>query len=192
MEKNTGRIELIIGCMYSGKTTEIIRRIQMYLTLNKPVAIFTHSSDTRYCEEGNIVTHNQNVVKGIPLNILHGMFDMDIYKNSEIIFIEEGQFFPDLFETVIQCANTDGKHVIVSGLDGDFLLNPFEQIVRLIPHAEYVKKYNALCKKCGDGTPASFSKRIVDSNVRELIGSDGIYEAVCRKHYYHSNISNEK
>lgn len=185
MKGNSGRIELIIGCMYSGKTTEIIRRIQMYSTLNKPVAIFTHYSDTRYSEEeGYIVTHNQNVVKGIPLTFLSTIFDMDIYKNSEIVFIEEGQFFPDLFETVIRCANCDGKHVIISGLDGDFLLNPFEQMVKLIPHAEYVKKYNALCKKCGDGTPASFSKRIVDSNERELVGSDGIYEAVCRKHYY--------
>ena len=178
-----GRIELIIGCMYSGKTTEILRRIQMYMTLNKPVAIFTHSKDNRYAESGNIVTHNQASISAIPLTSLKNIRNLEIYKNAEVIFIEEGQFFEDLFETVTISANEDNKSVIVSGLDGDFMLNPFEQIVRLIPHAESVKKFNALCKKCGDGTPASFSKRIVSSQERELVGSDGIYEAVCRKHY---------
>lgn len=180
----TGRIELIIGCMYSGKTTEIIRRIQMYETLKKPIAIFTHQSDTRYDVCGNIVSHNRNSIKAIPLNELSVMREMEIYQQAEIVFVEEGQFFPDLFDTVIQVANTDKKTIIVSGLDGDFMLNPFEQMTKLIPHSEYVKKYNALCIRCGDGTPASFSKRIVQCQLRELVGSDGIYEAVCRKHYY--------
>lgn len=178
-----GRIELIIGCMYSGKTTEILRRIQMYMTLNKPIAIFTHAKDNRYAESGNIVTHNHASISAIPLSSLADIRDLDVYKKSEVVFIEEGQFFDDLFETVTIAANKDNKLVIVSGLDGDFMLNPFEQIVRLIPHAENVKKFNALCKKCGDGTPASFSKRIINSQEREIVGSDGIYEAVCRKHY---------
>jgi thymidine kinase len=184
MFSNTGRIELIIGCMYSGKTSEMIRRIQMYKTLNIPIAIYTHCSDTRYAESGNICTHNRNTIEGCPVTNLESIRNLEDYKEAKVVFIEEAQFFADLFDTVCKCANTDNKIVIISGLDGDFQLKPFEQIMRLIPCAETVVKLNALCKKCGDGTVASFSKRIVNSQERELVGSDGIYEAVCRKHYF--------
>ena len=78
------------------------------------------------------------------------------------------------------------KNVIISGLDGDFQLNPFEQIIKLISNSEKVTKLTALCKQCGDGTEACFSKRIIKNEERELVGSNGIYEAVCRKHYYSS------
>jgi thymidine kinase len=106
------------------------------------------------------------------------------YIEAQVVFIEEAQFFPDLFNFTIMAANQDNKIVVVCGLDGDFQLKAFEQVVRLITHSESVKKLNALCKKCGDGTPACFSKRIVTSQERELVGSDGVYEALCRKHYY--------
>jgi len=181
--QTTGRIELIIGCMYSGKTSEIIRRIQMYETLNIPIAIYTHASDTRYAEAGNICTHNRNCISAVPVSQLETICNLETYKKARVIFIEEAQFFADLYDTVMHCVNTDGKIVIISGLDGDFQMKPFEQIVRLIPCAETVTKLNAFCKKCGDGTLASFSKRIVNSQERELVGSDGVYEAVCRKHY---------
>jgi len=120
----------------------------------------------------------------IPVAQLSTVFETEDYTNADIVFIEEAQFFPDVFDSVLRMANDDNKTVIVCGLDGDYQLNPFEQIMRLIPHAEYVKKLNALCKKCGDGTLASFSKRIVCSAERELVGSNGVYDAVCRKHYY--------
>jgi len=178
-----GRIELIIGCMYSGKTTEMIRKINMYKTLNKPMVIYTHSMDTRYAESGKISTHDKTIVQAIPKTNLSDIFDTMSYQTAEIVFIEEAQFFPDLFDTVIRAANEHKKTVIVSGLDGDYLLQPFEQIIRLIPHAESVIKQNALCRKCGDGTLASFSKRIVPSIERQLVGSNGVYEAVCRRHY---------
>jgi thymidine kinase len=185
-QPDVGRIELIIGCMYSGKTSEMMRRIQMYKTLNVPVAIYTHSSDTRYAESGNICTHNRTCVAAYPVNQLTGIRQLAEYKKARVVFIEEAQFFADLFDTVMDCVDTDHKIVIISGLDGDFMMKPFEQIVRLIPCAETVTKLNALCKICGDGTPASFSKRIVHSQERELVGSDGVYEAVCRKHYYYT------
>lgn len=181
---NNGRIELIVGCMYSGKTTEIMRRIQMYQTLNIPIAIYTHSSDTRYSESGHICTHNRNSLSAIPVTTLENIRNLEEYKLAHIVFIEEAQFFADLYETVMNCVHIDKKTVIISGLDGDFQMKPFEQIVKLIPCAENVTKLNALCKKCGDGTPASFSKRIVSCKERELVGSEGVYEAVCRKHYY--------
>lgn len=179
-----GRIELIIGCMYSGKTTEFMRQIMMYKTLNKKIIIITHSSDNRYSDSGNISTHNREMMDAIAMTKLFDIVETPAYKEAHVVFIEEAQFFPDLFEFTTMVANKDQKIVVVCGLDGDFQLNPFEQVVRLITHAESVKKLNALCKRCGDGTPACFSKRIVTSQERELVGSDGVYEALCRKHYY--------
>ncbi len=179
-----GRLELIIGCMYSGKTTELMRRVQMYQVLKKRIVVYTHSSDSRYSKSGNIATHNRAIMSAIPLSKLSGSESKDDYKEADIVFIEEGQFFPDLVEFVLSAVNRDNKIVVVSGLDGDFQLNPFENIVRLIPHSEGITKLTALCKMCGDGTQACFSKRLVDSKERELVGSDGIYEAVCRYHYY--------
>jgi thymidine kinase len=185
LSQSSGKIELIIGCMYSGKTSEMIRRIQMYKTLNIPISIYTHTSDTRYTDSSAaICTHNRNQIEAIPVSTLSNIRNLEEYKKAKVVFIEEAQFFADLFETVVDCANTDNKIVIISGLDGDYQMKPFEQIMRLIPCAESVVKLNALCKKCGDGTIASFSKRIVNSQERELVGSDGVYEAVCRRHFF--------
>ena len=184
-----GRIELIIGCMYSGKTTEIIRQIKRYKTLNKNIIVITHISDNRYYDSGNISTHNREKMMAIPLVNLKDIHKEENEFNkeflvSDVVFIEEGQFFHDLYDFSIECANLYNKNVIISGLDGDFQLKPFMQIISLIPSSEKVTKLTALCKQCGDGTEACFSKRIVKNQERELIGSDGIYEAVCRKHYY--------
>jgi thymidine kinase len=178
-----GRIEVIIGCMYSGKTTEIMRKINMYKTLGKQMVIYTHAIDTRYAQSGQISTHDKTIIQAISKTRLSDIFETATYQTAEIVFIEEAQFFDDLFDTVIRAVNEDKKVVIVSGLDGDYQLQPFDQIVRLIPHAEQVIKLNALCRKCGDGTLASFSKRMVSSVERELVGSIGVYEAVCRKHF---------
>ncbi|NDB60088.1 thymidine kinase [bacterium] len=179
-----GRIELIIGCMYSGKTTEFMRQIMMYKTLSKKIIILTHSNDNRYSQSGNISTHNREMMDAVATTSLNDIVAKTEYKEAQVVFIEEAQFFPDLFDFTIMAANQDNKIVVVCGLDGDFQLNPFEQVLRLVTHSESVKKLNALCKKCGDGTPACFSKRIVTSQERELVGSDGVYEALCRKHYY--------
>ena len=179
-----GRIELIIGCMYSGKTTEFMRQIMMYKTLSKKIIILTHSKDNRYSHSGNISTHNREMMDAVATTSLMDIVAKTEYNEAQVVFIEEAQFFPDLFDFTTMAANQDNKIVVVCGLDGDFQLNPFEQVLRLVTHSESVKKLNALCKKCGDGTPACFSKRIVTSQERELVGSDGVYEALCRKHYY--------
>ena len=117
-------------------------------------------------------------------------FYLDKYKKNDIryikanvIIIEEAQFFSDLFNFVTNAADKDNKEVYVIGLDGDYLRQPFGDIVRLIPHAENIKKLKALCLRCNDGTEACFTKRIVKDNNQELVGSTDSYIAVCRKHY---------
>ena len=178
------RLELIIGCMFSGKTTELIRRIRRYQSLDKKLLLITHVIDKRYTSGSMISTHNREMIPAVSLNLLRVCMNREEYKESGVIFIEEAQFFSDLYDCVMDMVNKDDKTVIVCGLDGDFQLNPFEQVLRLIPHSERVQKFNALCRECRDGTEACFSKRITPSSERELIGGKDIYKAVCRYHYY--------
>jgi unsaturated rhamnogalacturonyl hydrolase len=109
--------------------------------------------------------------------------DENILLNTDVIIVEELQFFEDAYENIINWCDIKGKIIICAGLDGDFLRNPFGDVLKLIPYANKVEKLSALCKKCGDGTPAHFSKRIIDDSNKKLVGSDDIYEAVCRKHF---------
>ena len=106
-------------------------------------------------------------------------------RKADVIFVEEIQFFPDAFENISHWVDKLGKTVIVTGLDGDSSRKPFGDVLRLIPIADKVRKLSALCKRCADGTPAHFSKRISSETQTTLIGSSDKYEAVCRKHYFH-------
>ena len=178
----TGRLEIIMGCMYSGKTTELMRRANRYRVIGKRVLVATHQIDTRYTQTG-VSTHNR---EEMPATRLATLFDLETdpeFKASEILFIEEAQFFPDLYAFVVKAVEVYKKTVVISALDGDFQRRPFEQVINLVPYAEHVVKLTALCKRCGDGTHAVFSKRLVANSERELVGSEGVYEAVCRKHY---------
>jgi len=180
---NAGRLELIIGPMFSGKSAELIRIINRYESINKRILAINHSMDTRY-GEGVISSHNRVQKKSIALEKLNDALTTAEYDESEIVIIEEGQFFPDLKSFVLRATDTDKKHVIVAGLNGDFRRQPFGQMAELIPHAEQITKLSAFCKLCNDGTPGDFSKRIENTlNQQTIVGNDNYYVAVCRKHY---------
>lgn len=185
----TGKIELVIGCMYSGKSTELQRRIRRFHSISKKVMIIKHDSDMRYDNGTYLSTHDQTKIPCNAVNSLEFMRTkepMDIYDTfikSDVIVIEEGQFFNDLFKNITYAADMCDKHCIIGGLNGDFQRNPFGDINRLIPHAESILKLSALCVKCNDGTNAHFSKRITQSTDLILIGSVEDYIPVCRKHY---------
>jgi thymidine kinase len=182
MDTQVGYLELIIGPMYAGKSTELIRIINRYKCLNKKIIIINHDFNDRYGLKG-LTTHNSVKVDSC-INLLKlGDLDKNILKDSDVIIIEELQFFEDAYNIVIDWCDNLNKSVICAGLDGDFLRNPFGDVLRLIPHAEKITKLNALCKRCGDGTLAHFTKRIIENNDTTLVGSDGLYEAVCRKHF---------
>lgn len=177
-----GYLELIIGPMYAGKSTELIRIINRYKCLNKNIIIVNHTLNNRYGSDG-ITTHNKEKVDNcISVSKLSDIAQ-PLIDNCNVIIIEELQFFPDAYDNIIDWCDTKEKIVIAAGLDGDFLRNPFGDVLRLIPHAEKITKLCALCKKCGDGTIANFSKRTINNKEKTLIGSDDLYEAVCRKHY---------
>ena len=173
-------LQLIIGPMYSGKTTELLRLFNRYKCIGKKVIVITHSIDTRYRE--GICSHDAQFCDSINLSVLSDL-DERFFDKLDVIIVEELQFFEDAFDTITHWVDDCNKTVICAGLDGDFERSPFGDVLRLIPHANSVTKLTALCKSCNDGTPAIFSKRITSEHEQTVVGGSELYQAVCRKHY---------
>ena len=178
-----GRLELIMGCMFSGKSTELIRRLKRYKAINKQVLVINSAKDTRSTEQV-LKTHDGVTFNCIKTNNLNEIFKSEDFRNVEIIGIDEGQFFNGLYDFVMGSLNLD-KHVIIASLDGDSNQETFGETLSLIPIADEVDKLKAFCMECNDGTPAPFSKRITMQNEgQELVGDNDFYKAVCRKHLF--------
>ena len=171
------RLELIIGPMFSGKTTELIRRVNRYKSINRKCLVINHSNDTRSKEEV-LLSHDKTKVKCLKLNKLSDLKHSEIFRNAEVIAIDEAQFFTGLRKFILEIERTD-KIVICSGLDGDFRREPFP-IINCIPLADKVDKLSSLCP---DGTPAVFSKRIIEVDSKILVGGKEYYIPVSRKLY---------
>ena len=179
-----GKIELIIGCMFSGKSSELIRRVRRYESISTNILSINFDGDTRYDDNlNNIITHDQVKHTAISVNKLIPLMLTEEYKNASIIAINEGQFFSDLSDFCITSADFDNKTIIIAGLIGDYKREPFEQISKLIPHADEILKLSAMCKSCNNGTLATFTKKKTDSTQLIEIGGDDIYEPVCRDCY---------
>lgn len=183
MEIKCGSIELIIGPMFSGKSTELIRRIRRYDISNKKCLVFKYNKDLRYEENESTIryvkSHNKESWIAIPSDKL--MDNIADAMNYDVIGIDEGQFFNDIIEFA-EILSNKGKIVIISALDGDFRRTEFGKICQLIPKCEEVIKLKAICKLCFND--ASFTKRVIDSDVVELIGGSEYYIPVCRKCYH--------
>jgi thymidine kinase len=172
-----GWIEVVCGPMFSGKSEELIRRMIRVKIARIPVQVFKPGLDNRYAE-AEVVSHSAHSVEAIPVEdsrqLLHGIEDV-----TEVIGIDEGQFFDDgLVEVAEQLAHA-GKQVIVAGLDLDYLGRPFQPIPLLANRAEYVTKMLAVCHRCGG--PANFTQRTVDSEDLVVLGATDSYEARCRQ-----------
>ncbi len=182
----SGRIEVIFGPMFSGKTTELIRRIRRYQIANKTCLLLKYKGDIRYDEEKEcVVTHDRGTWKAIPTLVLGDML-MECMC-ADVVGIDEGQFFPDLLEVCEHLANR-GKIVIVAALDGTFQRRAFETTFHLMSVAEEVVKLSAVCRQCHQHAP--FSKRIGDDMRVELIGGADKYAALCRRCFHASHAIN--
>jgi thymidine kinase len=170
-------LELIIGNMFSGKSTELIRRIHREKSINKKIIVINYISDNRY-SSNSISTHDLVKVNCVKLENLMELPEK-LIDEYDSIFIDEGQFFKDLYQFVTKFIN---KHIVVSGLDGDFNQKPFGDILQLIPLCDTVDKLCAYCKVCNNGTLAPFSKKIVCGDTQIDIGGSDKYLPVCRKH----------
>jgi thymidine kinase len=173
-------IEVILGCMFSGKTTELIRRISRYQAINKPVLCINHSIDTR-AKSNSIKTHEGRSIPALKTNKLIDIVVSVEYNNSEVIGIDEAQFFEDLIPFVKHTEKLN-KKLIICGLDGDYKREPIGDILKCIPLADSVIKLTALDPK--DGTPAIFTQRKDKINKDQiLVGGQNEYCAVSRKNY---------
>ena len=176
-------LEIILGSMFSGKTSRLVEIYKQCKFCNIPVIVINHSCDNRYDDE-LLSTHDKIKIPCIKTNNLFEFWhkyyldnDNDIRK-AEVILINEGQFFTDLYEVVDDMLK-EGKKVYVCGLDGDFKRHKFGQILDLIPLCDKVTKLTSLCSICKNGTPGIFSKRITTEKEQTIVGSDN-YIPVCR------------
>jgi thymidine kinase len=182
MSKQCGTIKLILGCMFSGKTTELQREFREWSSIDKKPLCINYIDDNRYGNIfSNMYNHNEIGVECIKVGKLSDV-NIELLKKSEIILINEGQFFHDLVEFCLLWCEEYGKNIIVCGLDGDYLRRPFGRILDLMPLADSVVKLTAYCKKCSDGTKALFTHRKSSETEQVVIGANN-YEALCRKCY---------
>lgn len=186
----SGSLELIIGPMYAGKSTELIRSIRRFKCLHKNVLVINHTINNRY-GSSSLTTHNRDSFDECiileHLSDIQSESNIHLFEQADVIVIEELQFFTDAYDNIVDWIDTKGKCVVAAGLDGDFRKQPFGDVLRLIPHAEEVRKLKALCRKCCDGTEAHFTKRTTSDQQTTLVGSDDIYEPVCRYHFLHED-----
>lgn len=174
---SNGELHLIIGCMFSGKTTELLRIAKRYKSINKNVLLLNYDLDKRYSNK-EMMTHDKT---GLPCLFYNKLLDIiNIIEEYEIICINEGQFFEDLIDFCKECLKNN-KILYVCGLDGDYKQEPFGDILNIIPLCDSIVKLHAFCKICNNQTPAFFTKRITNDKEQKLIGTEQ-YVPVCRKH----------
>jgi len=165
-------IHLVIGPMFAGKSSELIRKLRRYRAANKSVAVLKPVLDTR-CSTDIVETHDNTTIPARSVSSL-----CDYVPDADVIGVDEGQFFPDLARTCELWAS-QGKIVIVAALDGTYQRKPFLVVSELIPLCEEVVRLTAVCHSCGED--AAFSRRLGDSDDPILIGGADLYVASCRK-----------
>jgi len=179
MPKDTGWIEVITGCMFSGKTEELIRRLRRAQIAKQQVKIFKPKIDTRYADD-SIVSHSEQSLPSIQIKDINNV--MGLSGDAQVIGIDEAQFFSEDIINVCNTLANNGKRVVVAGLDQDYRGIPFEPIPHLLAIAEYITKSLAICVECGN--PADKTQRKTTSSERVIVGASDIYEARCRKCHY--------
>lgn len=180
---STPFLHIIMGPMFSGKSTELIRLIREFKFIEKNILVIKHCSDDCRYAESKICTHDQQKEDCLSLGDLTEIESSLLYQKAEIIFIEEAQFFTGLTKFIKNGMEDKKKSFIIAGLDGDFKREPFGEILNLIPYSNKVTKLNALCKFCKNGTEAPFTKRLSKSTKQHLVGGEEEYASVCRFHY---------
>jgi thymidine kinase len=171
-----GWIEVITGSMFSGKSEELIRRLRRAQIARQKVQIFKASIDDRYDKDA-IVSHSEMKIASTPARTSQDILDA-LRPDTQVVGVDEGQFFDADLPNVCARLAREGKRVIVAGLDQDYLGKPFEPMPQLLAVAEYITKTLAICMVCG--APANFTQRLVASHERVLVGAAGTYEARCR------------
>lgn len=191
MSKNNkpiGNIHLILGCMFSGKTSELIRIVQRYKCIDKKVLLVNYIEDKRYSENSTdtilqekVYTHDKVGYTCVSLENIDEL--LNLINEYDVFAINEGQFFNNIYFISQELCEKYNKDVIICGLDGDYKRKLFKNnLLDLIPIADTVQILTAYCSICKDETPARFSKRVSMETEQKVIGSSN-YIPVCRHHY---------
>jgi thymidine kinase len=174
---NTGWIEVICGCMFSGKSEELIRRLRRAEIAQQRVQIFKPKIDARYSED-HIYSHSDLKLRAELVADAKEILQKTDAR-TEVVGIDEGQFLGEALPYVADTLANMGKRVIVAGLDTDYLGKPFEPMPVLMAIAEEVMKTLAICMRCGN--PAMHTQRLIESDELVVVGAKGMYEARCRR-----------
>ena len=177
--KDIGWIEVVAGCMFSGKTEELIRRLRRAQIARQKVVIFKPRIDNRY-SANQIVSHNTQMLESIVIDKAADILSLS--RDAQVIGIDEAQFFDMSIVGICDKLANEGKRVIVAGLDQDYRGVPFEPMPQLLAAAEYITKTLAICVVCGN--PADRTQRKIASADRVVVGAADSYEARCRKCHY--------
>lgn len=179
-QNNTAYLELFIGPMFSSKTSKLLEIYKQCTFCNIPVSIINHSIDTRY-HDTMMSSHDKVMAPCLQVTLLRDIWPNEVLMSSDVILINEGQFFSDLYEVVVDMLACK-KKIYICGLDGDFERKKFGTILDLIPLCDKITKLTSLCSQCKDGTPGIFSMRLTSEKEQTVVGSDN-YIPVCRKCY---------
>ena len=172
-----GWIEVIVGSMFSGKSEELIRRLRRAQIARQKVQTFKPLIDSRYADD-QIVSHSEMRIESCPV-VDSGELLAKVAPDTDVVGIDEGQFFDLELPTICTMLADQGKRVVVAGLDQDYLGKPFEPMPQLLAIAEFITKTHAICMVCGN--PANHTQRLVQIGDRVLVGAEGTYEARCRR-----------
>src|SRR5258707_6109722 len=185
--EKAGWIEVICGCMFSGKTEELIRRLNRALIARQKVEIFKPAIDKRYHEE-KIVSHSSREIRSTPVNFAGDI--LLLAGNCDVVGIDEAQFFDEAIVEVCNTLANQGKRVIIAGLDMDYEGKPFGPMPNLLAIAEFVTKVHAICVQTGE--LASFSFRLSENKSRVMLGEKDSYEARSRRAFVEGMKKDEK
>jgi thymidine kinase len=184
-----GYLELILGPMFSGKTTQIIQIHNNYSYIGKIVAVINYAEDKRY-HDSMLSTHDHKMIPCILSHNIEVLWNepnanneyYSILRNADVILINEGQFFKNLKSVVIDMVENHNKVVYICGLDGDFKREKFGELLDLIPYCDKVTKLTSFCSNCRNGKKGLFSCRVSKETEQIVIGSDN-YKPLCRQCY---------
>ena len=172
-----GWIEVIAGSMFSGKSEELIRRLRRARIARLKVQVFKPEIDVRFSRD-HIVSHSEMRHESSAVRSAREILEL-VDPATEVVGIDEGQFFDNDLVEVVNTLAGRGVRVIVAGLDQDYTGRPFEPMPQLLAVAEYITKTHAICVRCGQ--PANYSQRIVEVEGRVVVGASDAYEARCRR-----------
>ncbi len=178
-KNGTGTLEAICGCMFSGKTEELIRVLKRAVIAKQKVLVFKHASDIRYSQE-ELYSHNGQKVASFLIENTNEIFLQNL-ENVDVIGIDEAQFFSDDVVEHIEHLMEKGIRVVIAGLELDFRRRPFGCMPKLLAMANKVTKLTAICSQCSD--EAHYSQRLINNEEIVLVGASECYEPRCRKHH---------